>query len=210
MRTLVLSRRQIQDAVDAGKITIEEFEPLCLKTCSYSLRLSGKTNVITVPPGEQPVDVLDLERTRQLVELRRGEQFVLHPGQFILATSLESLSLDEAIAAFVTPLSHISRLGVGFLGSTFIRPGFSAGQPTPIVFEFCNHGCLSLLMRRGMPFCHAVFVEVAREDRELGDTEGRRDVRSNLLFSRYDLKPAYRDIVRKLHSDRQRDEDNGT
>lgn len=194
---MFLSRQQIQDAMASGRIVIDHYEPDCLKTSSYVLRLSNMINVLVAPPDEQPIDVLDLTQVRQLVRREKRDNLVLHPGEFILAASLEQLSLDKSMGAFVLPLSHISRLGIGFLGSCYIRPGFSVEEPTPVVFEFCNQGCLTLRLHPGMPLCHILFFEVSKVELVAGDIEGHMDVRSGILFSRYDLNALYREIIQK-------------
>jgi dCTP deaminase len=154
-------------------------------------------NVLVAPPDEQPIDVLDLSKVRQLAGQEKCDDLIVHPGEFILAASLEQLSLDKNIGALVSPLSHISRLGIGFLGSFYIRPGFSVEGPTPVVFEFCNHGCLTLRLHPGMPLCHILFFEVSKAELAPGDIEGHTDTRSGFLFSRYDLNALYREIIQQ-------------
>lgn len=198
---MFLSKREIQDSIAQGRIIIEGYEPNCLKTASYVLRMSKTVNRIIALQDTGPVDIHDLTQVRKQVRQETCDSVTLRPGEFILASSMERLSLAESVGAFVSPLSHISRLGIGFLGSFYIRPGFAAEEPTPIVFEISNHGCLDLKLHAGMPFCHILFFEVKSADLDPGDVGGRRAVRSGVLFSRYDLNALYREIIRKGGSD---------
>lgn len=203
---MFLSRRAIENCLSIGDITIENYEAKCLKTASYVLRMSNVVNRITPHQAmREPVDTLDLSQAREEISMEICEDPILHPGEFILVASLEELSLTKRIGAMISPLSHIARLGIDFLGAMYIRPGFSADTTTPIVFEIVNHGAISLKLHAGMPLCHTLFFEIKDTELDAGDSAGRTDVRSGNLFSRYDLNPVYQSVVSEYRDQMKRE-----
>src|SRR5690606_16344057 len=71
------------------------------------------------PALEQP----DLTR---LVEVEPGESFVLHPGEFVLGSTWEQVSLPDDIAARVEGKSSLGRLGLlTHATAGFVDPGFT-------------------------------------------------------------------------------------
>lgn len=194
---MFLTKKEIENHLEYGYIVIENYEPRCLKVASYVLRMSSVINRTATLQSVELIDTQDLSQARKEILHEECISPVLRPGEFILASSLERLSFNNVIGALVSPLSHISRLGIGFLGSMYIRPGFSAETPTPIVFEIVNHGNWSTKLHIGMPLCHILFFKTGGVDIESGDIDGRTDVRSGNLFSRYDFNIFYREITQQ-------------
>src|SRR5688500_19205768 len=92
------------------------------------------------PAEEQP------ELTR-LVEVEDGEPFILHPGEFVLGSTYETVTLPDDIAARLEGKSSLGRLGL-LTHSTagFIDPGFSGH----VTLELSNVATLPIMLRPGM------------------------------------------------------------
>lgn len=58
------------------------------------------------------------------IVLQKGKAFKLRPGQFALATTIESINLPLHLAAFVQGRSSIGRAGLTVQNAGFIDPGF--------------------------------------------------------------------------------------
>ncbi len=123
---MLLSDRDINAEVEAGRVGVEPFEVAMVQPSSIDVRLDRLFRVFenhrysTIDPSaDQP----DLTR---LIEPDADEPFVLHPGEFVLASTLEVVTLPDDIAGRLEGKSSLGRLGL-LTHSTagFIDPGFS-------------------------------------------------------------------------------------
>jgi dCTP deaminase len=100
--------------------------------------------------------VLDVARAGldDVVYEHRGDTFILRPGAFVLATTLETVTLGPAVLARVEGRSSLGRLGLAVhITAGFIDPGFSG----KITLELYNHNPNAICLRKGMRICQIVF-----------------------------------------------------
>jgi dCTP deaminase len=123
---VLLSDRDIRAEIDAGRVGLNPFDIEMVQPSSVDVRLDRMFRVFENhryphidPAEEQP------ELTRQ-VEPTGDEPFILHPGEFVLGSSYEVVSLPDDVAARLEGKSSLGRLGL-LTHSTagFIDPGFS-------------------------------------------------------------------------------------
>ena len=102
------------------------------------------------PAEEQP------ELTR-LVEVESGEPFILHPGEFVLGSTYETVTLPDDIAARLEGKSSLGRLGL-LTHSTagFIDPGFSGH----VTLELSNMATLPIKLWPGMKIGQLCFFRL--------------------------------------------------
>ncbi|MEJ2579719.1 MAG: dCTP deaminase, partial [Kineosporiaceae bacterium] len=144
---MLLSDRDIRAELDTERVVLEPYEPSMVQPSSVDVRIdrffrlfdNHKYPVID-PAEEQP------ELTR-LVEVTSGEAFVLHPGEFVLASTYEVVTLPDDIAARLEGKSSLGRLGL-LTHSTagFIDPGFSGH----VTLELSNVATLPIKLWPGM------------------------------------------------------------
>ncbi|MEY3859605.1 MAG: hypothetical protein RL568_1035 [Actinomycetota bacterium] len=123
---MLLSDRDIRAEIAAGRVGCEPFHEAMIQPSSVDVRLdkffrvfeNHKYSVID-PSIEQP------ELTREVVA-DGDEPFILHPGEFVLASTYEVITLPDDIAGRLEGKSSLGRLGL-LTHSTagFIDPGFS-------------------------------------------------------------------------------------
>jgi dCTP deaminase len=103
------------------------------------------------PAQDQP------ELTR-LVEAQGDEAFVLHPGEFVLASTYEVVSLPDDVAARLEGKSSLGRLGL-LTHSTagFIDPGFSGH----VTLELSNVATLPITLWPGMKIGQLCFFRLS-------------------------------------------------
>jgi dCTP deaminase len=103
------------------------------------------------PAEEQP----DLTR---LVEVSSDEAFVLHPGEFVLASTYEVVTLPDDVAARLEGKSSLGRLGL-LTHSTagFIDPGFSGH----VTLELSNVATLPIKLWPGMKIGQLCFFRLS-------------------------------------------------
>jgi len=103
------------------------------------------------PSEEQP----DLTR---MVEVAGDESFILHPGEFVLASTYETVTLPDDIAARLEGKSSLGRLGlVTHSTAGFIDPGFSGH----ITLELSNVATLPIKLWPGMKIGQLCFFQLS-------------------------------------------------
>ncbi|QRO87233.1 dCTP deaminase [Kytococcus sedentarius] len=158
---MLLSDRDISARIDAGDdsaVRLDPWEPSMLQPSSVDVRLdryfrlfdNHKYPVID-PAAEQP----DLTR---LVEVEPDEPFVLHPGEFVLGSTYEQITLPDDIAARVEGKSSLGRLGLlTHATAGFVDPGFSGH----VTLELSNVATLPIVLHPGMKIGQLCFFQLS-------------------------------------------------
>ncbi|PZR53577.1 dCTP deaminase [Xylanimonas oleitrophica] len=155
---MLLSDRDIRAELDAGRVVLDPYEPAMIQPSSIDVRLDRWFRLFDNhkypfidPAQEQP------ELTR-LVEVKGDEPFVLHPGEFVLGSTYESVTLPDDVAARLEGKSSLGRLGL-LTHSTagFIDPGF-AGHVT---LELSNVATLPIMLWPGMKIGQMCFFRLS-------------------------------------------------
>ena len=144
---MLLSDRDIKAELASGRVVLEPRDDAMIQPSSVDVRLDRWFRVFENhrypfidPAAEQP----DLTR---LLEPVGDEPFVLHPGEFVLGSTLEVVTLPDDIAGRLEGKSSLGRLGL-LTHSTagFIDPGFSGH----VTLELSNVANLPILLYPGM------------------------------------------------------------
>jgi dCTP deaminase len=144
---VLLSDRDIRAELAAGRVVLEPFDAGMVQPSSVDVRLDKYFRVFENhryphidPAEEQP------ELTR-MVEPHEGEPFILHPGEFVLASTYEVVTLPDDVAGRLEGKSSLGRLGL-LTHSTagFIDPGFSGH----VTLELSNVATLPIKLWPGM------------------------------------------------------------
>lgn len=144
---MLLSDRDIRAAIDSGHLGIEPYEPKLVQPSSIDVRLDkyfrvfNSTKYTHIEPKEP------MEELTTPVEVPDGQPFVLHPGEFVLASTLEAFTLPADLAGRLEGKSSLGRLGL-LTHSTagFIDPGFAG----TITLELSNVANLPITLWPGM------------------------------------------------------------
>jgi dCTP deaminase len=103
--------------------------------------------------------------------VRFGEEFVLHPGRFVLGVTLEWLSLPPTLSGYVTGKSSLGRHGLIIETAAGIHPNFTGC----LTLELANCGEVPLTLSPGMTICQIFLHETQGGGRRnTGDFSGRR------------------------------------
>jgi len=144
---VLLSDRDIKSEIAAGRVALEPYTEAMIQPSSIDVRLDRWFRVFENhkypyidPSQEQP----DLTR---MIEPEGDEPFVLHPGEFVLGSTFEVVSLPDDIAGRLEGKSSLGRLGL-LTHSTagFIDPGFSGH----VTLELSNVANLPIVLYPGM------------------------------------------------------------
>lgn len=155
---MLLSDRDIRSEITAGRVAVEPFAESMVQPSSVDVRLdrffrvfeNHKYSVID-PSIEQS------ELTREVV-VEPNEHFILHPGEFVLASTYEIITLPDDIAGRLEGKSSLGRLGL-LTHSTagFIDPGFSGH----ITLELSNVANLPVKLFPGMKIGQLCLIKLS-------------------------------------------------
>ncbi|ALC06903.1 Deoxycytidine triphosphate deaminase [Corynebacterium deserti GIMN1.010] len=144
---VLLSDRDIRKSIDAGDLGIEPFDPELIQPSSVDVRMDRYFRVFNNSKYTHIDPKLNQDELTSLVEVEDGDAFVLHPGEFVLASTLEKFTLPAHLAGRLEGKSSLGRLGL-LTHSTagFIDPGFSGY----ITLELSNVANLPITLWPGM------------------------------------------------------------
>ncbi len=152
---MILSDRSIREAVNTGRIIVEPFDESCLQPSSIDVKVSNLFRVFR-NHSAAVIDVKkDLTELTELVEIASDEAFMLHPGEFVLGSTLERVAIASDLVARVEGKSSLGRLGL-LIHSTagFIDAGFDGH----ITLELSNVANLPITIYPGMKIGQVSFM----------------------------------------------------
>ena len=144
---MLLSDRDLRAELAAGRLAIDPFDDSLVQPSSVDVRLDSlfrvfnNTRYTHIDPAQRQ------DELTSLVQPDDGEPFVLHPGEFVLGSTLELVTLADDLAGRLEGKSSLGRLGL-LTHSTagFIDPGFSGH----ITLELSNVANLPITLWPGM------------------------------------------------------------
>ena len=154
---MLLSDRDIRAEIESGRVQLDPLDLGMIQPSSIDVRLDkffrlfdNHKDPFIDPAEEQP----DLTRG---VEVDPGEAFILHPGEFVLGSTFELVTLPDDIAARLEGKSSLGRLGL-LTHSTagFVDPGFSGH----VTLELSNVATLPIKLWPGMKIGQLCFFRL--------------------------------------------------
>jgi dCTP deaminase len=181
---VVLSDRDIRAEIDAGRIVIDPYIPEAVQPSSVDLHLDRRFRVFR--NSRYPyIDVREPQpELTELLEISGDEPFILHPGEFVLGSTLERVGLPDDLVARLDGKSSLGRLGL-LIHSTagFVDPGWEGN----LTLELSNVANLPITLYDGMKIGQISFqrlsspVEVGYGDARIGSKyRGQRDPTASL------------------------------
>jgi dCTP deaminase len=152
-----MSDRDIRASIEAGEIGLEPLEMGLLQPSSFDVRLDRFFRLFDnhkypyIDPAEQQDDLT------RLIEVKSDEAFILHPGEFVLGSTFEFVTLPNDIAARLEGKSSLGRLGL-LTHSTagFVDPGFKGH----VTLELSNTATLPIKLWPGMKIGQLCFFKL--------------------------------------------------
>jgi len=154
---VLLSDRDILAEIEAKRISVEPYDESMIQPSSIDFRLDRYFRVFEnhrYPHIDPAADQSDLTR---MVEAEGEEPFILHPGEFVLGSTLEVVSLPDDLAARVEGKSSLGRLGLlTHATAGFVDPGFSGH----VTLELANVATLPIKLYPGMKIGQLCFFRL--------------------------------------------------
>jgi dCTP deaminase len=156
----LLSDRDIRTQIEAGRIGLDPLNMELIQPSSMDVRLDRFFRLFDnhkypfIDPREQQDDLT------RFVEVDKDEAFILHPGEFVLGSTFEFVTLPNDIAARLEGKSSLGRLGL-LTHSTagFVDPGFQGH----VTLELSNTATLPIKLWPGMKIGQLCFFQLSSE-----------------------------------------------
>jgi len=154
---MVLSDKDIVEWRENKELGIDPFDKDCVQPSTYDVHLSSEFRVFS---GHK-TEVIDLKKKRSMTELvrvKKGGKFVIHPSEFVLGSTLERFKIPTNLAAKLEGKSSLGRLGLVIHATAgYIDPGFKGY----ITFEISNLNRVPIVLYAGMKIGQICFLKMS-------------------------------------------------
>ena len=178
----VLSDRTIKEELAAGRLVIDPLDKECIQPASVDLRLDRTFRVFRPPrlpvrgrpsgraAGRPFVDVRQpVDDLTDLVTIEDDQPFIIQPGSFCLASTVETVTLPDDIVARVDGKSSLGRLGLLVHATAgYVDPGWTGR----LTLELSNQSPMPIALYYGMRIAQISFLRMSTPvDRPYGSPE---------------------------------------
>lgn len=155
---MLLSDRDLKAEIEAGSLVLDPFDATLIQPSSIDVRLDRLFRVFNNSKYTHIDPSTQQDELTSLVETDGDEPFVLHPGEFVLGSTFEAVTLPDDLAGRLEGKSSLGRLGL-LTHSTagFIDPGFSGH----ITLELSNVANLPITLWPGMKIGQLCLIKLS-------------------------------------------------
>lgn len=159
---MVLSDRDIKKALISKKIVITPAPDLSVQlgSCSIDLKLGDTFRVFEYSRNAY-IDPSKKDYTKEItreVKVKKGEHFVMQPGDFVLAVTLENVRISSDLMGRLEGRSSLGRLGLVVHSTASV---FEPGWIGKCVLELGNLGRMAISLTPGMRICAMTFEQMS-------------------------------------------------
>lgn len=154
---MLLSDRDIRADIQAGRIRLTPFDDEFVQPASVDVRIDRFFRLFDNHKYAMIDPATEQSELTRLVEVEPEQPYMLHPGEFVLASTYENVTLPDDVAARLEGKSSLGRLGL-LTHSTagFIDPGFDGH----ITLELSNMATLPIALWPGMKIGQLCFFRL--------------------------------------------------
>jgi dCTP deaminase len=168
---MILSDIDIRKEIESGRIVIDPFDPASIQPSSVDLHVDDRFRVFA--NSRYPfIDVKkEMPGLTEIVEVAEPDPFILHPGEFVLGSTLERVAIPDDMVARLEGKSSLGRLGL-LIHSTagYVDPGWDGY----LTLELSNVANLPITIYPGMKIGQISFFRLTTPaERPYGSTETR-------------------------------------
>ncbi len=178
---MILSDKTIKKMLSNNELVIEPLADIQIQPASVDMRLGEDFLKI----DENYLTSMSLTDEIKYQEFQ-GEEIVIPPHSFLLATTKEYIKLPANLTAFVEGRSSIGRMGLFIQNAGWVDPGFE-GQ---ITLELFNANRLAIKLKAGRRICQLVFAQM--DQAAAAPYQGKYQYQENTIGSK-----VYQDIENK-------------
>lgn len=148
---MILSDGEIREYIEAGHLVVEPIDDVQIQPASIDIRLGNTFSVVDNATNS----ILRLDDEVRYKTITQ-EKYILLPGQFVLATTVEYVALPNNLTAFVEGRSSLGRLGLFIQNAGWVDPGFEG----EITLELYNASRFAIELKAGWRVGQLVFAKM--------------------------------------------------
>ena len=152
---MILSDSTLREFMQSGRLSISPLEDGQIQPASVDIRIGNTFGI--VEDGSNA----GILRLGERIEYKtiKAEKYLLLPGQFVLASTMEYFRLGNDLTAFVEGRSSIGRMGLFIQNAGWVDPGFEG----EITLELFNANKCAIELEYGRRVGQLVFAQMDRE-----------------------------------------------
>lgn len=172
---MILSDKKIMQMLKEGTLEISPLTEAQIQPASVDVRLGDTFSVVE----DSSTGIITLESEIQYKTIKT-DTYILLPGQFVLATTMEYFSLPDNLTAFVEGRSSLGRMGLFIQNAGWVDPGFKG----EITLELFNANRCAIELKAGRRVGQLVFAEMdqAALNPYNGKYQGQRGATGSRVF----------------------------
>ena len=172
---MILSDRTIRQMLASGSLRIDPVDPVQIQPASVDIRLGDTFSIVE----DNAEGVIDLAKPISYKTIR-ADSYLLLPGQFVLATTMEYIALPDDLTAFVEGRSSLGRMGLFIQNAGWVDPGFEG----EITLELFNANRCAIRLQAGRRIGQLVFAQMdaAAEVPYRGKYNGQRGATGSRIY----------------------------
>lgn len=172
---MILSDKTIKTMLNEGSLKIEPMDAEQIQPASVDIRLGSTFCIVE----DSPTGIINMNEEIRY-KMIESDTYILLPGQFVLATTMEYFSLPNDLTAFVEGRSSLGRMGLFIQNSGWVDPGFEG----EITLELYNANRCALELKAGRRVGQLVFAKMddVAENPYRGKYQGQRGATGSKVF----------------------------
>ncbi len=172
---MILSDKTIMKMLEEGTLEISPITQQQIQPASVDVRLGDTFSVVE----DSSTGIINLEEEIKYKTIQT-DTYVLLPGQFVLATTMEYFALPNNLTAFVEGRSSLGRMGLFIQNAGWVDPGFKG----EITLELFNANRCAIELKAGRRVGQLVFAEMDQDalNPYNGKYQGQRGATGSRVF----------------------------
>lgn len=172
---MILSDKTILKMTESRELIIDPLKKENIQPASVDVRLGNTFSIIE----DSPTGIISLSSEIKYKTIE-SDTYILLPGQFVLATTMEYFELPNDLTAFVEGRSSLGRMGLFIQNAGWVDPGFKG----EITLELFNANRCAIELRTGRRVGQLVFAKMdeAAEKPYSGKYKGQRGATGSRVF----------------------------
>ncbi|MBO4309811.1 MAG: dCTP deaminase [Lachnospiraceae bacterium] len=176
---MILSDKTINKMIEEKTLVIEPITKEQIQPASVDIRLGNTFSIV----DDTPSGIITLGGKIEYKTIVTDTYLIL-PGQFVLATTMEYFELPDDLTAFVEGRSSLGRMGLFIQNAGWVDPGFKG----EITLELYNANKCAIELKAGRRVGQLVFAKM--DDSALnpynGKYQGQRGATGSRVFMDFD------------------------
>ncbi len=151
---MILSDKTIIQMIESGGLGIKPLDETQIQPASVDIRLGDTFSIVE----DSSTGIVSMDSEIKYKSMT-AKEYILLPGQFVLATTMEYISLPNDLTAFVEGRSSLGRMGLFIQNAGWVDPGFEG----EITLELFNANRCAIKLEYGRRIGQLVFSKMDKE-----------------------------------------------